>query len=146
VSLPTFVASKRNEPMRLMVAPMTSSPGRLVTGMDSPVSMDSSTADSPETTRPSTETFSPGRTTRMSPISTSSTGMSHSSPPRTTRAVFAWRPASFFIASLVRPFALISKRRPSRMSVMIRAEVSKYTSALPPAPAKSPGATATTAL
>src|SRR5215212_10959305 len=47
VSSPTFVAAKRNDPLALMVAPITSSPSRLVTGMDSPVIIDSSTADPP---------------------------------------------------------------------------------------------------
>ena len=60
-----------------------------------------------------------------------------------TRAVLARRPASFSMASFVRPFALASSSRPSRISVTINAEVSKYTSALP---AKSPGASAATAL
>ena len=138
VSSPTFVAAKRNDPLVFMVAPITSSPSRLVTGMDSPVIIDSSTADSPERTRPSTGIFSPGLTTTTSPICTSSTGTSTSSPPRTTRAVFACSPASFFMASLVRPFARASSRRPSRIRVMMSAEVSKYTSALPAA--KSPGA------
>jgi hypothetical protein len=112
--------------------------------MDSPVIIDSSTADSPESTSPSTGIFSPGLTTTMSPISTFSTGTSTSSPSRITRAVFAWSPASFFIASLVRPFALASSKRPSRIKVMISAEVSKYTSALPAA--KSCGAKVATTL
>ena len=60
VSSPTFVAAKRNDPLVFMVAPITSSPSRLVTGMDSPVIMDSSTADSPEMTRPSTGTLLAG--------------------------------------------------------------------------------------
>ena len=41
----------------------------------------------------------PGRTTTISPTSTSSTGMSRSAPSRTTRAVFAWRPISSLTAS-----------------------------------------------
>ena len=48
------------------------------------------------------------------------------------------------MASLVRPLALASSRRPSRIRVMMSAEVSKYTSALPAA--KSPGANVATAL
>ena len=46
----------------------------LSTGRLSPVSMDSSTADSPSSTVPSTGMRSPGRTTTMSPGRTSSTG------------------------------------------------------------------------
>src|SRR3712207_8854422 len=48
VSSPTLVASNLNDPLVFMVAPMTSSPSRFVTGMDSPVIIASSTADSPE--------------------------------------------------------------------------------------------------
>ncbi len=55
---------------------MTSSPGPFPTGMDSPVSMDSSTAERPSVTTPSTGIFSPGRTITRSPTSTSSTGTS----------------------------------------------------------------------
>ena len=52
----------------LTVAAATSSPGPLSTGTDSPVSIDSSTAEVPSTTTPSTGTFSPGRTrTRRRP-------------------------------------------------------------------------------
>src|SRR4028118_2404076 len=91
VSLPTLVALKRNDPEALMVAPITSFPSRLVTGMDSPVIIASSTADSPETTRPSTGIFSPGRTTTTSPATTSSTGTSTSSPPRTPPAALPRR-------------------------------------------------------
>ena len=49
--------------MVFMVAPITSSPWPLSTGIGSPVSIDSSTAEPPPTTTPSTGTFSPGRTT-----------------------------------------------------------------------------------
>ncbi len=124
VSFPTLVASNRNMPVLFSVAPITGSPGRFSTGMLSPVSMDSSTAEAPSRTTPSTGIFSPGRTTTRSPIRTSSTGMSASAPSRTTRAVFAWRPISRFIASDVRPLATDSRSRPSRISVMITAAVS----------------------
>ena len=67
VSEPTFVARNMNVPSLLMVAPMTWSPAFFSTGMGSPVSIDSSTALWPDVTTPSTGTFSPGRTTTMSP-------------------------------------------------------------------------------
>ena len=51
----------------LSVAPVTGDPARLSTGSDSPVSIDSSTADAPERTTPSTGTLSPGRTRKTSP-------------------------------------------------------------------------------
>src|SRR5215210_3903448 len=41
-SSPTLVAAKRNDPLTLTVAPITSSPLCLVRGMDSPVIIDSS--------------------------------------------------------------------------------------------------------
>ena len=47
-----------------------------------------------------------------------------SAPPRTTRAVFGWRPMSFFTASDVFPLARVSKYRPRRMRTMMAAEVS----------------------
>ena len=54
-------------PVVFCVAPMSASPTRLVTGIGSPVSIDSSTALDPSTTIPSTGTFSPGLTRNRSP-------------------------------------------------------------------------------
>ena len=54
----------------------------------------------------------------MSPTSTSSTGMSRSVPSRTTRAVLAWSPISFLIASEVRPFARSSMASPRSTRAM----------------------------
>ena len=62
VSFPTRVASKRIEPLLLIVPAATSLPTAFSTGIGSPVSMDSSIAVCPSTTTPSTEIFSPGRT------------------------------------------------------------------------------------
>ncbi len=45
VSAPTFVASNVNAPVLLSVPPITISPARFSTGMLSPVSIDSSTAE-----------------------------------------------------------------------------------------------------
>ena len=70
VSAPTLAARTRNEPVVLTVAPMTVSPARLVTGIDSPVTIDSSTADCPDRTVASTGIFSPGRMTISSPTTT----------------------------------------------------------------------------
>ena len=105
VSLPTLVARSVNEPVVLSVAPITSSPGCLPTGMGSPVSMDSSTGEEPSSTTPSTGTFSPGRTTRRSPTSTSATGTSVSTPSRTTRAVLGCSPMRALIAARFWPLA-----------------------------------------
>ena len=49
-------------PPMLTVPPMASSPGRLFTGRDSPVSMDSSTCERPATTTPSAGMRAPGST------------------------------------------------------------------------------------
>ena len=67
VPRPTFVASSRNAPERFMVPVKTLAPEALSTGKLSPVSMDSSTADAPSRTVPSTGMRSPGRTTATSP-------------------------------------------------------------------------------
>ena len=74
VSSPTCVARMTNVPVVLSVAPMTSSPGPLATGIGSPVSSDSSTAEAPSTTSPSTGILSPGRTRSRSPTATVSSG------------------------------------------------------------------------
>ena len=113
VSRPTRVARITNDPDVFTVAPMTSSPAAFVTGSGSPVSIDSSTADAPSTTRPSTGTRSPGRTRRRSPGTTSARSTSASTPSRIRRAVVACRPTSRRIAPVVRPFARASSHRPS---------------------------------
>jgi len=113
-------------PLVFMVAPITSSPGPFSTGSGSPVSMDSSIADEPSTTTPSTATFSPGRTRTRSSWRTSATGTSTSAPSRSTRAVRGCRPISARMASPVWPFERASSMRPVRMSVMISAAESKY--------------------
>ncbi len=128
VSRPTRVARNRKEPVLLMVAPITVSPSVFSEGMGSPVTIDSSTADIPATTIPSTGIFSPGRTTTMSSTATSSTGISISDPSRSTRAVFAWRPISFFNASEVRARARISIADPNTTKAVTTAVTSKKTS------------------
>ena len=125
VSRPTCVARITNEPVVLIVAPMTSSPADLVTGIGSPVSMDSSTAEAPSTTTPSTGTLSPGRTRSRSPGTTVASSTSSSTPSRTRRAVVAWSATSRRIAPVVRPFARPSSHRPSRTRPMMIAELSK---------------------
>ena len=119
VSLPTRVARKVMLPDRLTVAPMTSSPIFFATGRGSPVSIDSSTAEAPSVTTPSTGIFSPGFTMTRSPGTTASTGMSASFPSRTTCAALARSPARWRIAAEVRPRARASSSRPSRMSAMM---------------------------
>ncbi len=67
VSEPTFSARKRKAPVVLIVPPTTLAPSTFSTGIGSPVSMDSSTKEAPDSTEPSTGTRSPGRTTITSP-------------------------------------------------------------------------------
>ena len=65
---PHALRSTTTAPVWLSVAPTTRSPGPLSTGRGSPVSMDSSKVERPSSIRPSTGTFSPGRTRTRSPI------------------------------------------------------------------------------
>ncbi len=134
VSLPILAALNVNEPNLLMVAPTTVSPAFFSTGRLSPVSMDSSIEVFPSMMTPSTGTFSPGLTRMTSPTWTSSMGISSSQPSRMTLAVLAWSPMSFLMASDVLPFATASRYLPSRISVMIMADASKYRSCIVPCP------------
>ena len=86
VSDPTRVARTSNRPVVFTVAEVTASPTVTSTGTDSPVIMEESSDDEPSTTTPSAATFSPGRTTRMSPSRTTDAGIDTSSPSRMTVA------------------------------------------------------------
>ena len=125
VSRPVRVARNSKLPVRTMVAPTTPSPGPLSTGTLSPVIIDSSTAEVPLRTSPSTGIFSPGLTRTMSPGLTCSTGTSISSPSRTTVAVRGARSASLLMACDARPRARSSRKRPRSIRVIIIALVSK---------------------
>ena len=108
VSAPTRVAFALRKPDLLMVAAEMLSPAFLSTGIDSPVRADSSTAEVPSRTRPSTGTFSPGRTRKISPTATCSTGTraSFSLPFASVLTTVASLGASFIrllSASVVRP-------------------------------------------
>ena len=70
VSLPTRSARISSQPVPFTVAPITLSPARFSTGMDSPVTIDSSTELRPSSTVPSAGIFSPGRTRSLSPTFT----------------------------------------------------------------------------
>ena len=78
VSSPTRVARHSRKPDRLTVAEATLSPAALSTGMLSPVRADSSTAEAPLSTIPSTGTDDPGFTTNTSPTCTWSMGTNFS--------------------------------------------------------------------
>ena len=70
VAPPTRSARMTKAPPPLTVPPIRAAPAALSTGIDSPVSMDSSTAPAPSSTVPSTGIFSPGRTRSVSPACT----------------------------------------------------------------------------
>ena len=67
VSRPTLSARMMKLPDWLSVPAITLAPTSLVTGMDSPVTSDSSSEERPSRMTPSTGTFSPGRTRKESP-------------------------------------------------------------------------------
>ena len=126
VSFPTRSARMTNDPVPLSVAPVTRSPSRFSTGTGSPVTIDSSTADVPETATPSTGIFSPGRTRRRSPTCTCATSTSRSTPPSSSRrAVRGARARSARIAPETRRRATSSRIWPRRTSSTITAAASK---------------------
>ncbi len=94
VSLPVRRISTTSEPSLLTEPPMTSSPALLATGIDSPVSRDSSTCDEPSRTSPSAGTFSPGLTRTRLPTPSSLTFTSLVPPSTTT-----WAMAGMTLAS-----------------------------------------------
>ena len=69
VSSPTAVISTRIDESVAIVPATTIAPSLRVTVCDSPVIIDSSMLEEPETTRPSAGTRPPGRTTTTSPSS-----------------------------------------------------------------------------
>ena len=132
VVAPTCSERITSAPLVLSVAPITLSPTRLVTGIGSPVSMDSSTELPPSVTTPSTGTFSPGRTRSKSSTCTWFSGISSSVPSsRMRRAVLGARPSSDLMAAEVCDRALSSSTWPSSVSEMITAAASKYTATRP---------------
>ncbi|MBK7403982.1 MAG: hypothetical protein IPJ41_04985 [Phycisphaerales bacterium] len=66
VEAPSAVARTTRRPLRFMLPAMTGAPGARSTGIDSPVTTDSSREDSPSTISPSIATRSPGRTSTRS--------------------------------------------------------------------------------
>ena len=80
------VTRTSSAPAPLIVPAKTSAPGAFATGIDSPVMGAWFTSLAPATTAASSGTFSPGRTTTMSPTTTSSTATRTSRPSRRTSA------------------------------------------------------------
>ncbi|PHH88551.1 hypothetical protein CDD83_7381 [Cordyceps sp. RAO-2017] len=79
-------------PAPLMVPAVTADPACFSTARDSPVSSDSSTSETPETTVPSVGTLASGRTRKVSPYCRSLASTSRAAPPAssssTRRAVW----------------------------------------------------------
>ena len=123
VSLPTAVAFISKAPSPLDVPPSTRSPGDFSTGIDSPVIIDSSTAERPDATTPSTGTESPGLTRRSAPGTTSASGTSRSARfglwTSTGGRSSGARSSRARMAAEVLPRARVSRYRPRRTSVRI---------------------------
>ncbi len=124
VSEPAAVTSNSKAPVPLTVPPVTSSPADFSWKRGSPVSMDSSTEEWPETTRPSAGTRSPGRTAQTSPTASSPWGTSTRESPRRTHATAGVRLMSSSTAAPARPLARCSSILPSMTNVMSMALVS----------------------
>ncbi len=150
VAEPTFSERITSVPLVFSVAPISASPARLLTGIGSPVSMDSSTALPPSVTTPSTGIFSPGRTRSRSPTCTCASGTSSSLPSALMRrAVLGARPSSDLIAAEVCERAFSSRICPSMVSEIITTAASKYTATRPMdmnESGKTPGASVATTL
>ena len=127
VSAPTRVARKVNEPVRLTVAALTVSPAVFSTGMDSPVSALSSTAEAPSSTTPSTGMDSPGRTRSTWPGRMASTSTVASVPSSaTTVAVLGAKSMSASIAPPVLDLLRVSRYLPTVTSDRMVPALSKY--------------------
>ena len=125
VSSPTRVAANRIVPSTLSVPEVTVSPSDFGTGMDSPVTADSSILVAPSVTVPSTGMRAPGRTTMMSPTASDVTGTVSSVPFRTTCASAGASCMSARSAPVVCPLARASRYFPTVMSVTIMPADSK---------------------
>ena len=139
VSLPVLAATKRNEPVLFTEPAKTLSPCFLNVGRGSPVSMLSSTYDSPAATVPSAAMRSPGRTIIVQPARACSTGMSFSPVSVRTVTVLGCKPISFLMAVDVFCFARASSRRPRSMKAIIMLADSKYTCGSIPCDSQKPG-------
>ena len=127
VSAPTRVARTTMRPFMFTVADVTESPTATSTGTLSPVTMLMSMLEAPSATTPSAAIFSPGRTTIMSPSRTTDAGIETSTPSRNTVAYLAPNANNDRNASPAECFALISKKRPTKMNDVTVAPTSKYT-------------------
>ena len=121
---PTASALNRNNPSRTTVPASTRAPLALATGSGSPLIMLSSMRASPPTTVPSTGTFSPARTSTVSPGCNAEMGASATMPPSTRWAVFGASPISALMAEAVPFLARSSMSLPVSTKVTIITEAS----------------------
>ena len=109
VPAPTWVARTTSRPLTFTVAPVTASPVVTSAGAGSPVSIEVSTAELPDSTTPSVAIFSPGRTTNRSPTMSCPAGMRTSWPSRSTATSLAPSDSSARSAAPARRLARASK-------------------------------------
>ena len=109
MSAPTRVARTTSRPPAFTQPPVTASPGPTSAGTGSPVSIEVSTAELPETTIPSAAIFSPGRTTNSSPAASWSAGTRTSAPSRSTATSLAPSDSSALSAAPDLRFARASR-------------------------------------
>ena len=130
VSSPTFVALIVSAPVVLIVPPITSLATVFFTAFDSPVSIASFISDEPLTTTPSTGTFAPGRTRRISPTLRSLTATVLVSPPSTTSSASSGSSlASSFSAPCAFSTDAISSQWPS--SIIATSVASSHQKSMP---------------
>ena len=109
-----------------MVPPVTLSPAAASTGTDSPVIMDRSTADWPDSTSPSAAIRSPGRTTNRWPARSKSAGIGCSVPSSpSTQTSLAPAAASSRMACPAVRRARASYNRPASRNVVTEAATSR---------------------
>ena len=125
VSDPVLSVLKRKAPFWLIVPAYTFSPVCLCTATGSPLSILSSTYDSPIVTVPSTAMRSPGLTAMISPIRAFSIGTVRSPDSVMIVTVLGCSPISFLMAVDVFCLARSSSNLPSRMKAIIILAASK---------------------
>jgi hypothetical protein len=120
-------AHDQRSPVWFIVPPMTLAPTVLVTGIDSPVTIDSSIEERPSSTSPSTGTFSPGRTRNRSPtaIGVERDFLVAAVRQEMRRAVLGARSSRALIAPEVCSRARSSSTWPSSTSTVMTAAASK---------------------
>ncbi len=126
VSLERFKTWTFKVPVLLIVPAFTSSPTLLYTGIGSPVIMEVSTSASPSTIRASQEIFSPCFISTISPTFNSLARIVFISPLLSIKfALSGAKFIRFFRKSVALFLLLSSKRRPSKIKVMMTLAPSK---------------------